>query len=132
MAPCGAGKSLVYEVTIDMIRQDSPKKVLLLCLPVNKIMEEKTGTSRLPTAYITMSGRVVIDSEEGDMDTDVRVTDELLEAILRGDYAILMGHAESWSPECSVRTDLIELLVRPFLNSAIGKISKERKNAAFM
>ena len=97
MAPCGAGKSLVYEVTIDIIRQESPNKVLVLCLPVNKILEEKSATNRLPTAYVTMSGRVVVDSEEGEMDSDVSVTEELLESILRGDYAILMGHAESWS-----------------------------------
>ena len=97
MAPCGAGKSLVYEMTIDIMRQDSPNKVLVLCLPVNKILEEKSATNRLPTAYVTMSGRVVVDCEEGEMDSDVSVTEELLESILRGDYAILMGHAESWS-----------------------------------
>ena len=97
MAPCGAGKSLVYEVTIDMIRQESPNKVLVLCLPVNKIMEEKSETNRLPTAYVTMSGRVVVDCVEGEMDSDVSVTEELLEAILRGDsFRIRVTGGTTW------------------------------------
>ena len=43
-----------------------------------------------------MSGKLVIDSEEGDNDSEVEVKDDMMEAIVRGDYHILMGHAESW------------------------------------
>ena len=95
-APCGSGKSLVYEVAIGLARQDNPKQVLILCLPVNSVMEEKSKQPRAPTAYITMSGKLVIDSEEGDNDSEVEVKDDMMEAIVRGDYHILMGHAESW------------------------------------
>ena len=95
-APCGSGKSLVYEVAIGLVRQDNPKQVLILCLPVNSVMEEKSKQPRAPTAYITMSGKLVIDSEEGDNDSEVEVKDDMMEAIVRGDYHILMGHAESW------------------------------------
>ena len=44
-APCGSGKSLVYEVAIGLVRQENPKQVLILCLSVNSVMEEK---SKLP------------------------------------------------------------------------------------
>ena len=93
-APCGSGKSLVYEVAIGLVRQDNPKQVLILCLPVISVMEDKSKEPRAPTAYITVSGKLV--SEEGDNDSEVEVKDDMMEAIVRGDYHILMGHAESW------------------------------------
>ena len=95
-APCGSGKSLVYEVAIGLVRQENPKQVLILCLPVNSVMEEKSKLPRVPTAYITMNGKVLVDSEESENDTDVEVKEEVMEAIVRGDFHILMGHAESW------------------------------------
>ena len=99
-APCGSGKSLVYEAAIGLIRQENPKQVLILCLPVNSVMEEKLKHPRVPTAYITMSGKVVMESEEGESDSEVDIKEDMMEAIVRGDYPILMGHAESWmSPQ---------------------------------
>ena len=59
-------------------------------------MNEKSKQPRVPTAYITMSGKVVIESEEGENDCEVNIKEDMMEAIVRGDYPILMGHAESW------------------------------------
>ena len=104
-APCGSGKSLVYEVAIGLIRQENPQQVLILCLPVNSVMDEKSKQPRVPTAYITMSGKVVIESEEGENDCEVNIKEDMMEAIVIGDYSILMGHAESWmSPKKGVIT----------------------------
>ena len=95
-APCGSGKSIVYEVAIGLVRQEKPRQVIILCLPVNSVMEEKSKLPRVRSAYITMSGKVLVDSEESENDPDVEVKEDVMEAIVRGDYHILMGHAESW------------------------------------
>ena len=97
LAPCGSGKSLVYTTAIDIMRQESPTKVLILCLPVNEVLLEKLKSHPVPTAFVAMSGAVLVDGEGLDDGTgDAALDDELLAAILRGEYAILMGHAESW------------------------------------
>ena len=43
------------EEAIGLVRQDNPGQVLILCLTVNSVMEEKSKLPRVPTAYITMS-----------------------------------------------------------------------------
>ena len=97
IAPCGSGKSLCYEVAIDIIRQKNPTKILLLCLPVNSILEEKAKKPLIKTAYVTMSGAIHGDGETADDGSGaVEVGEDFLQEILRGDYPIVMGHAESW------------------------------------
>ena len=97
VAPCGSGKSLCYEVAIDVIRQENPDKILLLCLPVNSILEEKAKKPRIKTAYVSMSGAIHGDGETADDGKGaVEISDDFLQEILRGDYPIVMGHAESW------------------------------------
>ena len=97
VAPCGSGKSLCYEVAIDLIRQQNPHKILLLCLPVNSILEEKSKKPRIKTAYVSMSGAIHGDGETADDGKGaVEISDDFLEEILRGDFPIVMGHAESW------------------------------------
>ena len=45
----------------------------------------------------TQSGRIVIDGGGAeDEEVEVDLSDDLLEAIMMGDYGILCGHAESW------------------------------------
>ena len=96
-APCGSGKSLCYEVAIDIIRQQYPNKILLLSLPVNSILEEKAKHPRVKTAYITMSGAVHTDGETADDGSgDIVISDELLQGVLNGEFPIVAGHAESW------------------------------------
>lgn len=98
LAPTGSGKSLIYEAAIEIERQQNPKAVLLLCIPVNSLAKEKTKSHRQPTAFITMGGNLEVDGEgsfdPGDGDADV--SPELIQQILDGKFAILAGHAESW------------------------------------
>ena len=92
VAPCGSGKSLCYEVAIDIIRQQYPNKILLLSLPVNSILEEKAKHPRVKTAYITMSGAVHADGETADDGSgDVVISDELLKGVLSGEFPIVAG-----------------------------------------
>ena len=92
VAPCGSGKSLCYEVAIDIIRQQNPNKILLLSLPVNSILEEQAKNPRVKTAYITMSGAVHADSETADDGSgEVVISDELLQGVLSGEFPIVAG-----------------------------------------
>jgi superfamily II DNA helicase RecQ len=95
LAPTGQGKSLIYETGIALKRMENPKSVLLLCLPLTSVMEEKSKKPVLPTAFITMAGKIVV-NEDGEEVEDAEVPADLMESVLQGEYAIVMGHAESF------------------------------------
>jgi hypothetical protein len=95
LAPTGQGKSLIYEAGIVVRRMKNPKSVLLLCLPLTSVMEAKSKKPVLPTAFITMAGKIVV-NDEGEEVEDAEVPADLMESVLEGDYAIIMGHAESF------------------------------------
>ena len=61
--------------------------------PLSVIMEEKMRDKNFPTAVITMCGQI----KHSLGDTGEATLSSPLEAVLQGEYPILIGHPESWS-----------------------------------
>ena len=90
-APCGAGKLLVFQIGVNLLRKkNNLKNGLGICLqPLNNILFEKTNNNPpLKTAYLTMSGDAV-------KSENVQLSNSLDE-ILTGEIGCLLGHAESF------------------------------------
>ena len=61
--------------------------------PLSMIMEEKMKSPIVPTAVVTMSGQIkqnLDENYEAELSSPV-------EAVLRGEFPLLIGHPESWS-----------------------------------
>ena len=97
LAPTGQGKSLTFQTAIYIKRLEKPKSVLLCCLPLDTVAQEKTRKALhcLPTVFITMGGKIVT-NDSGEEEKDADISEDLFQAILRGDFAIIVSHAESW------------------------------------
>lgn len=94
LSPTGTGKSLTYVGSIAMKRQDNPKSVLLLSVPLSLLAEEKMKTHALPTTFLTIAGKFIV-NEDGEEENDATLADNL-EAVLAGDFAIICGHGEAF------------------------------------
>ena len=85
---------LVIQVAPLLLRKvfEIPGGVGVGTQPLSIIMEEKMGNPVVPTAVVTMRGKIKLDVE----DTGEASLSSSEASILSGDFPLLIGHAESW------------------------------------
>ena len=72
---------------------DEPNGVSVGTQPLSLIMEDKINNGIVPTAVLTMAGKIkseLVDSGEASLSSPE-------ESILQGAYPVLIGHPESWA-----------------------------------
>ena len=85
---------------------NEPNGVSVGTQPLSIIMEEKITNTLVPTAVITMGGQI---KKELDLeDTGEASFSSSEDAILKGDFPVLIGHPESWANR--VGQDLLKKL----------------------
>ena len=98
VAPTGVGKSVIMDITCEVIRARSGKEngVVICCVPLDSIMKNKSLMGDETRGYVTMSGTTVVtEGEEGNKE-ELNVSCSMA-AILDGSVRVLMAHPESWT-----------------------------------
>ena len=126
VSPTGSGKMNVplLATLVLRVRLNNPKGVCILTQPLTSIMNEKKQNDVCRVAVLSMSGQL-----SGSLEPEDATLSCLLDELLNGDFAVLIGHPESFNTslgqkilrELQRRERIILVCIDEFHQAGVGQ-----------